>query len=189
MEKRDYYEVLGVSKEASADEIKKAYRKKAMQYHPDRNPGNKEAEEKFKEAAEAYDVLSNPDKKARYDQFGHAGMGSDASDFSGMNFNDIFSHFADIFGGGFGGGFSGFSGFGGFGGGAGQQRRVRRGGDIRIKVKLNLEEVAAPLEKKIKINKQVTCPHCHDTATATVRCPARRSSPSTSPQVSITACR
>ena len=152
-----------VSKEASADEIKKAYRKKAMQYHPDRNPGNKEAEEKFKEAAEAYDVLSNPDKKARYDQFGHAGMGNDASDFSGMNFNDIFSHFADIFGGGFGGGFSGFSGFGGFGGGASQQRRVRRGGDIRIKVKLNLEEVAAPLEKKIKINKQVTCPHCHGT--------------------------
>ncbi len=96
MEKRDYYEVLGVSKDASADEIKKAYRKKAMQYHPDRNPGDKEAEEKFKEAAEAYDVLSNPDKKARYDQFGHAGMGNQASDFSGMNFNDIFSHFADI---------------------------------------------------------------------------------------------
>ena len=106
MEKRDYYEVLGVTKEASADEIKKAYRKKAMQYHPDRNPGDKEAEEKFKEAAEAYDVLSNPDKKARYDQFGHAGMGSEASDFSGMNFNDIFSHFADVFAGGFGGGMS-----------------------------------------------------------------------------------
>ena len=163
MEKRDYYEVLGVTKEASADEIKKAYRKMAMKYHPDRNPGDKEAEEKFKEAAEAYDVLSNPDKKARYDQFGHAGMGNQASDFSGMNFNDIFSHFADIFGGGFGGGFSGFSGFGGFGGGQGQQRRVRRGGDIRIKVKLTLEEVAAPVEKKVKINKQVVCPHCHGT--------------------------
>ena len=167
MEKRDYYEVLGVSKEASADEIKKAYRKKAMQYHPDRNPGDKEAEEKFKEAAEAYDVLSNPDKKARYDKFGHAGMGGEASDFSGMNFSDIFSHFADVFGGGFsggfGGGFSGFSGFGGFGGGGGQQRRVRRGGDIRIKVKLTLEEVAAPVEKKVKITKQVVCPHCHGT--------------------------
>ena len=167
MEKRDYYEVLGVSKEASADEIKKAYRKKAMQYHPDRNPGDKEAEEKFKEAAEAYDVLSNPDKKARYDKFGHAGMGGEASDFSGMNFSDIFSHFADVFGGGFsggfGGGFSGFSGFGGFGGGSGQQRRVRRGGDIRIKVKLTLEEVAAPVEKKVKITKQVVCPHCHGT--------------------------
>ncbi len=175
MEKRDYYEVLGVSKEASADEIKKAYRKKAMQYHPDRNPGDKEAEEKFKEAAEAYDVLSNPDKKARYDQFGHAGMGNEASDFSGMNFNDIFSHFADIFSSGFGGGFSGFSGFSGFGGGASQQRRVRKGGDIRIKVKLNLEEVAAPVEKKVKINKQMACPHCHGTgakdSNAVTTCP------------------
>ena len=150
MEKRDYYEVLGVSKDASADEIKKAYRKMAMKYHPDRNPGDKEAEEKFKEAAEAYDVLSNPEKKARYDQYGHAGMGNDASDFSGMNFNDIFSHFADVFGGG-------------FGGQGGTQRRVRKGGDIRIKVKLTLEEVAAPVEKKVKISKQVECPHCHGT--------------------------
>lgn len=160
-EKRDYYEVLGVTKEASADEIKKAYRKKAMQYHPDRNPGDKDAEEKFKEAAEAYDVLSNPDKKARYDQFGHAGMGGAATDFSGANINDIFSHFADIFGGGFGGGFNIGDFFGG--GGSGAAQRVRRGTNIRIKVKMTLEEVATVTEKKLKINKYVACTHCNGT--------------------------
>ena len=123
MEKRDYYEVLGVSKTATADEIKKAYRKLAVKYHPDKNPGDKEAEEKFKEAAEAYDVLSDPQKRQRYDQFGHAGMGGDASQggfggFSGggMSMEDIFSQFGDIFGGHFGGGgFSGGSRGGGFG--------------------------------------------------------------------------
>jgi len=113
MSKRDYYEVLGVTKDASADEIKKAYRKKAIQYHPDKNPGDKESEEKFKEAAEAYEILSNPEKKQRYDQFGHAGMGNGSQGFSGqsMNMDDIFSMFGDIFGGHFGG-------FGGFGGGS-----------------------------------------------------------------------
>ena len=138
MAKRDYYEVLGVSKDASAEEIKKAYRKLAVKYHPDKNPGNKEAEEKFKEAAEAYSVLSDADKKARYDQFGHAGVEGAGPDFSGGfgNLNDILN---DLFGGGFGG-FSGFGGgFGGFGGGFGggqRQQRVQRGRDIRVRVKL-----------------------------------------------------
>ena len=131
MAKRDYYEVLGVERSASADEIKKAYRKAALKYHPDKNPGDKEAEEKFKEAAEAYDVLSNPDKKARYDQFGHAGMNGPAGggtySSGGFSMEDIFSQFGDIFGGHFGGGFGGFSGFGGFGGSAGGARRVNRG--------------------------------------------------------------
>ncbi len=164
MEKRDYYEVLGVEKNATADEIKKAYRKKAIQYHPDRNPGDKEAEEKFKEAAEAYDVLSNPDKRARYDQFGHAGMSGAAGNggpfggFSGgMSMDDIFSMFGDIFGGH--GGFGGFSGFGGGGGGA-QQRRYR-GSDLRVKVKLTLKEISTGVEKKFKLKKYVPCPHCH----------------------------
>lgn len=165
-EKRDYYEVLGVTKEASAEEIKKAYRKCAMQYHPDRwvngtEQEKKDAEEKFKEAAEAYDVLSTPEKKARYDQFGHAGMGSAASDFSGFNINDIFSHFSDVFGGGSFGGFGDL--FSGFAGGGGGGQRVRRGGNMRIKVKLTLEEVANPTEKKIKINKYVPCTHCGGT--------------------------
>lgn len=159
MSKRDYYEVLGVDKSASADQLKSAYRKIAMKYHPDRNPGDKEAEEKFKEAAEAYDVLSNPDKKARYDQFGHAGLdgqGGFGGGAQGMNMNDIFSMFGDIFGGGFGG-------FGGFGGGGfgGQTRRpVNHGSNLRIKVKLTLEEIESGCEKKIKVNKYVPCKTC-----------------------------
>ncbi len=162
-EKRDYYEVLGVEKTATAEEIKKAYRKKAIQYHPDKNPGDKEAEEKFKEAAEAYDVLSDPQKRSRYDQFGHAGMGGQGG-FSGGGFSmdDIFSQFGDIFGSAFGGGgFGGFSGFSGFGGGGRGQARVQRGSDIRIRVKLTLSEIAHGVEKKVKINKTVACPECH----------------------------
>lgn len=179
MEKRDYYEVLGVSKTASDAEIKNAYKKMAIKYHPDRNPGDKEAEEKFKEAAEAYDVLSNPDKKARYDQFGHAGVDG-AYGQGGMDMNDIFSQFGSIFGDLFGGG--GFRGFSGFGGG-GAQRRVMRGSNLRIKVKLTLEEIDRGCEKKIKVSKYVpcktcggsgsrdgkleTCPHCHGTGVVT----------------------
>ena len=159
MEKRDYYEVLGVDKNASADEIKKAYRKKAIQYHPDKNPGDKEAEEKFKEAAEAYDVLSNPDKRARYDQFGFAGMSGAAGFSGGMSMDDIFSMFGDIFGGHGGG----FGGFGGFGGGGGAQQRRFRGSDLRVKVKLNLKEISTGVEKKFKLKKYVTCTHCHGT--------------------------
>ncbi|MBR5835938.1 MAG: molecular chaperone DnaJ [Bacteroidales bacterium] len=163
MAKRDYYEVLGVAKGATAEEIKKAYRKMAVKYHPDKNPGDKEAEEKFKEAAEAYSILSDPDKKARYDQFGHAGVEGAGPDFSGGfgNLNDILN---DIlggfgFGGGFGGGFSGFG--GGFGGGrGGQQQRVHRGRDIRVRVKLTLEEIANGVEKEISIEKSVPCTEC-----------------------------
>ena len=162
MAKKDYYEVLGVDKSASADEIKKAYRKLAIKYHPDKNPGDKEAEEKFKEAAEAYSVLSDADKKARYDQFGHAGVEGAGPDFSGGfgNLNDILN---DLFGGAFGGGFGGFGGFGGgFGGGnAGQrQQRVYRGRDIRVRVKLTLEEIAKGVEKEISIEKSVPCQEC-----------------------------
>ncbi len=162
--KRDYYEVLGVEKTASADEIKKAYRKKAIQYHPDKNPGNKEAEEKFKEAAEAYEVLSNQDKRARYDQFGHAGVdgaaGGGYGGFGGqgMSMDDIFSMFGDIFGG-HGGGFGGFGGFGG--GGAQQRQRKFRGADLRLKAKLTLKEISEGTEKKFKVKKYVTCNHCH----------------------------
>ena len=164
MEKRDYYEVLGVEKNATADQIKTAYRRKAIEYHPDKNPGNKEAEDKFKEAAEAYEVLSNPDKRARYDQFGHAGMSGAAGNggpfggFSGgMSMDDIFSMFGDIFGG-----HSGFG--GGFGGGysSNQQRRFR-GADLRVKVKLNLKEISTGVEKKFKLKKYVQCSHCHGT--------------------------
>lgn len=163
MEKRDYYEVLGVDKNASADEIKKAYRKKAIQYHPDKNPGDKAAEEKFKEAAEAYEVLSDPQKRQRYDQFGHAGM-SDAGGFSsgGMNMEDIFSHFGDIFGGHF----SGFGGFSGFSGSSSRSQHVRKGSDLRVKVKLTLEEIANGVEKKIKVKKIVACPDCQGTGAA-----------------------
>lgn len=163
MAKRDYYEILGVSKDAGADEIKKAYRQAAIKYHPDKNPGDKEAEEKFKEAAEAYDVLSNADKKARYDQFGHEGMSSSggfggAGGFSGGGFSmeDIFRNFGDIFGGHFGGGFSGF-------GGGGNGPRVNRGSDLRIKVKLTLKEIANGTTKKLKINKMVACDKCGGT--------------------------
>ncbi|MCL1932652.1 MAG: molecular chaperone DnaJ [Candidatus Azobacteroides sp.] len=155
--KRDYYEVLEVTKTASYEEIKKAYRKKALQYHPDKNPGNKTAEEKFKEAAEAYEVLGNEDKRRRYDQFGHAGMSGQASGGygGGMSMDDIFSQFGDIFGGHFG--------FGGFGSGRSSQQRVNRGTDLRVKVKLTLKEVATGVEKKIKVKKYVTCTHCHGT--------------------------
>ena len=159
--KRDYYEVLGVGKDASADEIKKAYRKLAVKYHPDKNPGDKEAEEKFKEAAEAYSILSDPDKKARYDQFGHAGVEGAGPDFSGGfgNLNDILNEiFGSAFGGGFGGGFGGF---GGFGGGQRQQQRVYRGRDIRVRVKLTLEEIAKGVEKEITIEKSVPCTDCN----------------------------
>lgn len=155
MSKRDYYEILEVPKSASAEEIKKAYRKKAIQFHPDKNPGDKTAEDKFKEAAEAYEVLSNPEKKQRYDQFGHAGM-SGASGFGGqsMNMDDIFSMFGDIFGGHFGG-------FGGFGGSSRGRQRVNRGQNLRVKVKLDLNEIANGAEKKIKVKKYVSCSACH----------------------------
>ena len=164
MEKRDYYEVLGVSKNATADELKKAYRKKAIQYHPDRQQGKseeekKEAEEKFKEAAEAYDVLSNPDKRARYDQFGHnmgnmgGGSGGGSGFGGGMSMDDIFSHFGDIFGDVF------------VGGGGRQRggRRMNRGTDLRVKVRVTLKDVAHGVEKKLKIPRYVECDECHGT--------------------------
>ena len=155
MNKRDYYEVLGVAKTATADEIKKAYRKLAMQYHPDRNPGNKEAEETFKEAAEAYAVLSDSDKRARYDQFGHEGLhGAAPGGFDTSDLSSIFEHFGSMFGDILGGGFRGF------GGGGGARKAVRRGSDIRINVKLTLEEVATGCTKKLKIPKQVVCEQC-----------------------------
>jgi molecular chaperone DnaJ len=162
-EKRDYYEVLGVEKNADADAIKKAYRKAAIKYHPDKNPGDKDAEEKFKEAAEAYDVLSNDDKRARYDRFGHAGMNGAAGGaggfggFGGGGFtmDDIFEQFGDIFGGA----------FGGFGGGRGHggRKRVNRGSDVRITVRLTLKEIAEGVTKKLKLNKVVACEHCGGT--------------------------
>ena len=165
MTKRDYYEVLEVTKTASGEEIKKAYRKMALKYHPDKNPGDTVAEEKFKEAAEAYEVLSDSNKRARYDQFGHAGVGGNGGfggGFSGgMNMEDIFSQFGDIFGGHFGGG-----GFGGFGGG---QRQQVRGTNLRVRIKLNLEEMVNGTQKTIKVKKMKlaagatskTCPTCH----------------------------
>ncbi|MCR5849733.1 MAG: molecular chaperone DnaJ [Bacteroidaceae bacterium] len=165
-EKRDYYEVLGVSKTASDAEIKAAYKKMAIKYHPDRNPGNKEAEEKFKEAAEAYDVLRDPEKRQRYDQFGFAGMNGQGGfgGGAGMSMDDIFNMMNEAFGGAFGGGFgdfSGFSGFSGFGGGRSGGKHVEKGADLRLKVRVNLKEVASGVTKKFKINKYVTCPHCH----------------------------
>jgi molecular chaperone DnaJ len=160
-EKRDYYEVLGVDKSATADEIKKAYRKIALKYHPDRNQGDKEAEEKFKEAAEAYDVLSNDEKRKRYDQFGHS-MGGAQGGFGGaggFSMEDIFSQFGDIFGGH---GFGGFGGFSGFGGGT-RGPRQRRGSDLRIRVKLTLEEIANGATKTLKIPTYVKCDDCNGT--------------------------
>jgi molecular chaperone DnaJ len=158
MSKRDYYEVLGVSKDATETDIKKAYRKLALKYHPDKNPGNKEAEDKFKEAAEAYEVLRDSNKRSRYDQFGHAGIGGAAgtNGFS-MSMDDIFSQFGDIFGDAFGGAFGGFSGFGGT---RQRRRRVNKGSNLRVKVKLTLEEIAKGVEKKIKVNKYVPCTSC-----------------------------
>lgn len=153
-QKRDYYEVLDVSKTASPEEIKKAYRKKAIQYHPDKNPDNKEAEEKFKEAAEAYEVLSDENKRAQYDRFGHAAPGGfGGHSGGGFSMDDIFSQFGDIFGG-FGGG---------FGGSRGGGQRVNRGSDLRVRVKLTLKEVLEGVEKKIKVNKYVSCSHCSGT--------------------------
>jgi molecular chaperone DnaJ len=154
MSKKDYYEILGISKGASESEIKKAYRKKAIEFHPDKNPGDKAAEEKFKEAAEAYEVLSDTDKKARYDQYGHSAFDG-AGGFGGghhMNMDDIFSQFGDIFGSAFGGG----GGFGGFSGGGGQRRA--KGSNLRIKVKLTLEEIANGVEKKVKVKRKVKAP-------------------------------
>lgn len=157
MSKRDFYEILGLTKSASDDEIKKAYRKLAIKYHPDKNPDDKAAEEKFKEAAEAYEVLSNPEKRQRYNQYGHAGVGGASGGGGGfgggMNMDDIFSQFGDIFGGG--------GGFGGFGGSSrGGGRRVVRGSNLRVKVKLNLQEIAKGVEKKLKVNKFVNCNTC-----------------------------
>lgn len=170
-QKRDYYEVLGVQKNATADEIKKAYRKLAIKYHPDKNPGDKEAEDKFKEAAEAYDVLSNAEKRQRYDQFGHSmgpqGFGGGGAGFTSME--DIFAQFGDIFGGhfSFGGGFGGATG--------GRRRGQRRGSDLRITVKLTLEEIAAGADKNLKIPAFAKCEHCNGTGakhgTALKTCP------------------
>lgn len=161
MNKRDYYEVLGVSKSASRDDIKKAYRRQALKYHPDKNPGNKEAEEKFKEAAEAYEVLSNDEKRSNYDRFGHAGLGGAAGGFSGggMTMEDIFASFGDIFGDAFGG-------FSGFGGSRRSGKRVNKGSTIRVKVTLNLNEISNGTEKKIKVNKYKPCKSCDGSGAA-----------------------
>jgi len=159
--KRDYYEVLGVSKTASEEDIKKAYRKIAIKYHPDRNPGDKEAEEKFKEAAEAYNVLHDAQKRQQYDQFGFDGpMGSGGfGGFGGasMNMDDIFSMFGDIFGG------HGFGGFSGFGGRGSQRTQQHRGNDLRLKIRLSLKEINEGVTKKFKVRKDTTCQHCHGT--------------------------
>ena len=162
--KKDYYELLGVSRDASADEIKKAYRKQALKYHPDRNPGDKEAEEHFKEVAEAYDVLSDPDKKSRYDQFGHSGVDG-ASGFGGFGggggftVDDIFSRFGDIFGGGFGDYFGG-----GRGAGSGRVQRPM-GSDLRVTVRLTLEDINSGVEKKLRVKKLIQCDSCHGLGT------------------------
>jgi molecular chaperone DnaJ len=156
MSKRDYYEVLGLSRNATPEEIKKAYRKVAMQYHPDRNPGDKAAEEKFKEAAEAYEVLSDPDKKAQYDRFGHAGLSGNGRGFSGAtNMEDIFSQFGDIFGEDIFGSF-----FGGQRGRSGSGRRGVRGSNLRIKLKLSYEDIAKGVTKQIKVKKYIRCTTC-----------------------------
>lgn len=161
--KKDYYDILGISKGATPAEIKKAYRKKAIEFHPDKNPDDAEAETKFKEAAEAYEVLSDENKKARYDQFGHQAFEGGQGGFGGggMNMDDIFSQFGDIFGGGFGGGFSGF--------GGGQRQRTVKGSNLRVRVSLTLEEVAKGVEKKLKVKRKVqakgttykTCTTCN----------------------------
>lgn len=163
MSKRDFYEILGVSKSASADEIKKAYRKTAMQFHPDRNPGDKAAEDKFKEAAEAYEILSDADKKAKYDRFGHQafgpGMGGAGSRGGASNMDDIFSQFGDIFGDE--GGFGNFFGGGGRSRGGGSSRaRGQRGSNLRIKMKLTFEEIAKGVTKNVKVKKNVACNTC-----------------------------
>ena len=169
--KEDYYDILGISKNASTAEIKKAYRKKAIEYHPDKNPGDTKAEEMFKKAAEAYEVLSNEDKRARYDRFGHQAFeGGGGFGGGGMNMDDIFSQFGDIFGGGFGGG-----GFSGFGGGFGGGRRRAKGSNLRIRVSLTLEEIANGVEKKIKVKRKIqapgttykTCSACNGTGQVT----------------------
>ena len=167
-EETDYYKILGVERTATADEIKRAYKKVAIKYHPDRNPGDKEAEEKFKQAAQAYDVLRDPDKRARYDQFGAAGVDGAAGGFGGfgpggMDLNDIFRNFGDIFGGAFGG-------FGGFGGG-GRGQRQYRGSDMRMKVRLTLEEISTGVTKKFKVRKDITCTECHGTGCASGHSP------------------
>jgi len=161
MAKRDFYEILGVSKSASADEIKKAYRKVAMQYHPDRNPGDKEAEEKFKEAAEAYEILSDADKKAKYDRYGHAAFGPGTSGGGGgySNMDDIFSQFGDIFGDDMFGGF--FGGGSRRSSGGGGRARGQRGSNLRIKLKLNFEEIAKGVTKNVKVKKHVLCNTCN----------------------------
>jgi molecular chaperone DnaJ len=172
MAKRDYYEILGISKGASSDEIKKAYRKMALKHHPDKNPNDKSAEDKFKEAAEAYEILSDSNKKARYDQYGHAGLGGASGGgggFGGMNMDDIFSQFGDVFGGGsFGGSFGG-------GGSRSSRQRVFKGSNLRIKVKLELHEILKGVSKKVKVNKLVnaegvsfkTCVQCKGTGQIT----------------------
>jgi len=162
MTKRDYYDILGIDKNASQDDIKKSYRKIAIKYHPDKNPGDKSAEENFKEAAEAYEVLSNPEKRAQYDRFGHSGMRGGFGAGGGMSMEDIFSQFGDIFGG---------SAFESFFGGGGTRRQGRRGTNLRIKLKLTLEEIANGIEKKIKVKRLVladgvsfkNCPTCNGT--------------------------
>jgi len=154
MSKRDYYEILEISKDAGESEIKKAYRKMALKFHPDKNPGDSGAEEKFKEAAEAYEVLKDPDKRQRYDRFGHEGLrGAGAGGGYGMSMDDIFSNFGDVFGGAFGGFGSGF-------GNSSRRRRVNRGSSLRVKVKLTLEEAANGAKKKIKVNKYIQCDTC-----------------------------
>jgi molecular chaperone DnaJ len=173
MSKRDFYEILGVSKSASKEEIKKAYRKMAVKYHPDKNPGDNEAEHKFKEAAEAYEILSHPEKRSKYDQFGHAGVSGSAASGGGfgggMSMDDIFENFGDIFGSTFGGGggFGGFSNFGGFGGSGQRSRRVSKGSNLRLRIKLNLKDIAHGVNKKIKVNKYVACDECSGSGAAT----------------------
>ncbi|HPI38100.1 MAG TPA: molecular chaperone DnaJ [Ignavibacteriaceae bacterium] len=177
MSKRDYYEILGVSKNASEEDIRKAYRKVAMQYHPDKNPDNKEAEEKFKEASEAYEVLRDTDKRAKYDRYGHAGL-KGGQDFHGFsNVNDIFSHFSDIFGGSsIFDEFFGTTSRGGHGGRGRRRAQGTPGSDLRVVLKLTLEEIASGVTKKLKIKKMVKCPDCKGTGSdggaSTKTCPA-----------------